>query len=226
MGFVHEKQIVEHPGKAFCRFIKFESESYKKVAYLEFIDQRVSQPKFSNPGLSLGFTGKLESLFKKLKNKLSCTFLHKNYDWKKDNISRLPGWNFLNFKNTGIKSYYPWLTEYEKHPKRKRSLKAPKHKNTVYKLLKIELDVNKKGLIFYEKLFSQKIKDKTILSCNTELLYKKARSNSYKRVVLACRDLDKFHKVAKKADKINYEGQPAALIKNPAKGWDIVVVER
>ncbi|MCB0392044.1 MAG: hypothetical protein KDD58_12185 [Bdellovibrionales bacterium] len=152
--------------------------------------------------------------------------MHRNYEWKKDSQSRLPGWNFLRFKKTGIRSYITWLTEYKKNPRIKRKTKAPIHKNTVYKLLKIELDLNIKGQFFYGKLFSKPLKQNIFLSCKTKINFKSAKTNSFKKIVLACRDLDKFHKYAKSAVHIKYEGETAAFIKNPSRGWDIIVVER
>ncbi len=226
MGFALEKQIVEHPGKAFCRFIKLNSASSRRVSYLEFVDVRDPKSTRRYPGLSFGYNKNLERLFHKVKSKLKCSFGHKNYEWKKDSKSRLPGWNFLTFKNTGIKGYFPWVTEYEPHPKRKPVRKPGKHKNTVYRLLKIELDLNKNGIRFYERLFSKKIAGQMLLSCRTELSFRNSKTNSFKRVVLACKDLHKFRRVAKSVKDITYEGQSAALIENPSTGWDIVVLQR
>ncbi len=137
----------------------------------------------------------------------------------------MPGWNFLRFQKTGIRAYYPWLTEYEKDTNNWKKPPLPHHKNSVYKLVRLELSVNTKGQKFYEKLFGKNLKEEMTLSCGTKLHFKKSRNNGYKRIVLACRDLNRFSKYAKSTEQIIYHNRSAAFIKNPSGGWDIVVME-
>jgi hypothetical protein len=71
LGFTLNEQTVEHPGKAFCRFIMFSDPKRNQRQYLEFVDVRGKnqERKRQSPGLSFRFLKNLESYYKKLRKK-------------------------------------------------------------------------------------------------------------------------------------------------------------
>ncbi len=111
LGFTLRPTATEHPGGHVCRFIMFKGKVRNQ--YLEFVHTRPGGDAYSHPGISFGYKGPLESYFKRIKKTLPSEFVHRNYDWKADSKTRLPGWNFLTFKHLGFRTLLPWLTEYE-----------------------------------------------------------------------------------------------------------------
>src|SRR5690606_38514138 len=128
LGFILEKKMTEHPGKAFCRFICFKGENPRKIFYLEFVSIGRGGIPFIEPGISFGYETDLAKFYKKVSKKFHSEYNHKNYDWKKNSEDLLPGWNSITFKKPIIKNVNIWFTEYE-DTKKPRKLNAPKHIN-------------------------------------------------------------------------------------------------
>lgn len=101
-GFAETVKAVNHPGQLTCEFIVFGTKPSQR-RYIEFCCHDKNLPKdhreYGNdpagywPGLSLRTDQSLEVFYERLKEDLKDfkpTFSHKNYDWARDNISRLP----------------------------------------------------------------------------------------------------------------------------------------
>ena len=226
-GFVLAKNEVEHPGKHFCRFIMFRQGSAGRV-YLEFVRVGKGGKRVDRPGVSLRYGGPLKEYFKSIKSRkgIKAKYIHKNYDWKKDSKSVLPGWNFVTFLRPTFKNVYPWFTEYETYPGKKR-LPPPSHPNTAQGIRGLELHVRGADRPKLEKIFGQKFSGKDVILGGIRLFIEPGRSTRIAALVLECKSLTRFMKLAKIKSTILWRGHKAALIKNPARGmWDIVVVEK
>lgn len=227
LGFTLNPTTVEHEGKHMCRFIMFPTQgrSSRKSQYLEFIHVPKGGERVKKPGLMLGAIKGLEALGKKLKRSapFDAIFTHKNYEWKTNSKDRLPGWNFLGFKNHGVRGYYTYMLEYEPSPSRKKS-KIPAHANGVYAIHAIEMGVNKVGYGFLSQVFGKKLKPSQSLVCGTKLNLFPGRHNEISRVILKSKNVSTFISKYKVDEEITWNGQPAALIRNPSGMWDIVVI--
>jgi hypothetical protein len=226
-GFKLEKHMVEHPGKHFCKFIYISVTKKAGYQYLEFIHTGKGGKDYGIPGVSLGAQEPLEPYSKKLKaKKIEVKLVHKNYDWKKNDKDRLPGWNFLDFPKHKSK-IFTWLTEYEKRKKRKSFKKTGfNHPNQVYKMVGLEaiFDTNDEAL--YSKMCGKPSKNEFILACGTNLSYQKGKKSRVSTIVLATKDLNKLVKKFKWDELTTYKGKPGVLIKNPDKRmWDVVIIQ-
>ena len=57
LGFKIDEMIVEHPGKAICRFLKFQNSKKNQKQYLEFVSVKGAQrEKHNHAGLSFRYT--------------------------------------------------------------------------------------------------------------------------------------------------------------------------
>jgi hypothetical protein len=226
-GFYLGDRMVEHPGKAFCKFIFFPATKKSGKQYIEFIHVGKGGAGHARAGMSLGSLNPLEAFAQKLNTKnLKALFQHKNYEWKKNSKDSLPGWNFVFFPKHKSK-IFTWLTEYEYSEKRK-SLKGKDatHPNQVYKILALELDLNTVDLNLYTHLCGKPKKNEFLLNCGTPLKFTKAKNTRFRRIILATKDLKKLVKKFDWDELTNYEGSPGVLIKNPnPKLWDIVIVQ-
>lgn len=223
-GFKLSTEEVEHPGKAFCRFIKLNGNTPRGLQYLEFIHIGKGGEKCSKPGISFGYRKGLKDYYNKLKKKFAVNYEHKNYAWKEDSTSVLPGWNFVTFKKLKFRGFFPWITEYEK-----RKLKAKNkviHPNGVHNIASFHFEVNDAGLDFFEKLLGKKIIDCAQLSCGTEFYFTKGRGNKLKLVHLECKSIKKFKEKFLYDQEVSFIGKEAVLIKNPNKMWDVVISEK
>jgi hypothetical protein len=174
----------------------------------------------------LGYEKSLEKFYNQLKKdkKLSVEFFHKNYEWKKDSKSRLPGWNFLSFKKIGIRSFHPWMTEYEPYSKRKIR-KKPNHPNGVQGIKGFVFSVNHDGEKFFSTLLGKKLSKSIFLSCGTEVFFEKGKNNRFEKVILQAKSIKKVLREFDPDDEIEFHGKTSALIKNPSRGWDIVITD-
>lgn len=219
-GFKLSKEEVEHPGKVFCRFIRLSGNTPRGLQYLEFVHIGKGGEKCAVPGVSFGYRKGLKNYYNKLKKKFEVTYAHKNFDWKKDNKSILPGWNFVNFKKLKFRGFFPWITEYERIVHNKKKIIHP---NGVHRLASLHFEVNDKGLDFFEKLLGKKINDCVMLSCETEFYFTKRRSNKLKVIHLECKSLNKLKNKFPYDQEVVFLGKDAVLIKNPNKMWDIII---
>lgn len=226
-GFDINDYEVEHPGKAFCRFIYLPRTKNAGFQYLEFIHFGKGGKVSAVPGISLGALQALEPFAKKLKAKgIAADFAHKNYDWKNNNLDRLPGWNFVSFPKHKSK-IYTWLTEYEKSPARaKRQRKKVRHPNQVYKIVEIEAVLGKADQVFFSKLIGPAKGGQFSLSCGTPLTFVAGSASRIRHIVLATKDLSALVKKFRWDTLTVHRGRPAVLIKNPnRKMWDVVIVQ-
>jgi hypothetical protein len=224
-GFIPLPGQVEHPGKHFCRFVAFRESTSELPVYLEFIDGRDPKNPVRNAGLSLRALGSLEKAYKAFpKKKIQATFVHKNYEWKKDSKSRLPGWNFVTFKNTGFRSLFPWVTEYEPRKGRK-PMKVQRHPNGVRRIHAVEIEVNRPGEIFFKKIFGKDLERPLTLPGGQRLHFAKGRSTRLKSIVLETISLKRTGRFIH-GPVIHWQNKPALKVENPAKMWDLFIVER
>lgn len=226
-GFTMASHKMEHPGGLLCKFIGFKASSPRKIQYLEFVHTAKGNTPEKIPGVSFAAKGSVERLYHRRKNAkfLRTSFMHRNYDWKKDSKSRLPGWNFVMFKNMGFRSLWPWLTEYEKRPNAKKKPSSDfKHANHVVGIEALKFEVNPAGERFFKTICGKK-GDLLRLPCGTRFYFRKARVTRLKYVVLKSRNLKAFIKKYKPDRLIEHEGKPAALIENPNPNmWSVLVV--
>jgi|GEM_PF-1701311 len=232
LGFTLNEQTVEHPGKAFCRFIMFSDPKRNLRQYLEFVDVRGKnqERKRKSPGLSFRFLKSLESYYKKLKKKPSLRpkFNHKNYQWKENSKDRLPGWNFVDFNSIPTKSLYPWFTEYEPSPHRKKSPKKSAHPNGAYEIGTIEISVTPKVKGFFSDILSTKIKDHLVLGNGVKIFFKASSKNRFERILVRVKSLKRFEKFIGKTSLTVTKTSRGYLIHNPHKNplmYDVEIVE-
>lgn len=226
-GFVLSEHQMEHPGKHFCRFIMF-NRSGGRLSYLEFVNVGRGGKRVTKPGISLRCSGALKKYFYGIKKQkgIKAGYTHKNYDWKKDNKSRLPGWNFLTFKRPQFKNLFPWFTEYEARPGRKR-VPPPSHPNTAQAICGIALSVRGADRPKLEKIFGKSLKNNEVRVGGISLFLEPGRSTKVTALIIKCKDLKRFMKFAKIRSVSLWQGKDAALIKNPTRGmWDVIAVEK
>ena len=225
-GFVLAENEVEHPGKQFCRFIMFKHGAGRN--YLEFVHVGKGGERVDKPGVSLHYGGQLKEYFKSIKKQrgLKAQYIHKNYEWKKDSKSALPGWNFVTFSQPVFKNIYPWFTEYEPRPGKKRA--SPKaHPNTAQFISGMELIVRGSDRLKLEKIFGKAFHGNGVSLGDFHLYINSGNSTRISALVIKCKDLNRFARVAKIGAKVIWQGRNAVLINNPDRGmWNIVVVDK
>lgn len=218
LGFTKVARDVEHPGKHFCSFIEFLTPNRDR-AYLEFINVGRGGVPVNHTGLSFRYEKNLKQYYTKLKDKVpfKTFYMHKNYDWKKNSVDYLPGWNFLDFKGTGFRSLQPWFTEYEN---RKKLKKMTTHKNKVSMLTGGTYVLNSKGRDFFELILRTKVKDKFEYADGTCWEIRNGATNKIDKINLECSNLKLFPNKLLTTDGF-------ALVKNPngKKYWDICIYE-
>lgn len=221
MGFTLGKKSVAHPGKHVCRFIYFKSDSPRKFVYLEFISVGRGGVPIKKSGISFGYKGDLKGFYQNLmaRRKYAPGFHHRNFDWKKDNKSRLPGWDFLSFKKHGLSHLYPWFTAYDLRPISDQQKSKIRHKLGKVKLVGLSVILSKKGYAFVRHIVGPKMK----LTGGVDLEIIPAKRDRQVQVLL---EVEKFDQVAKHADEIFYvNGARHAIIKNPSGMWNVLVRE-
>lgn len=228
LGFAVSDHEVEHPGRKFCRFIFFKAQGgAREYACLEFIHTKPGGSLIRKPGLSFGFAGGLEDFHRKLKKKgrYKSKFFHKNYEWKKDSVSRLPGWNMLTFPGLGLSSLFPWMTEFEPRPGVKPAKREVGHANGCKFIHGFVLELDRKGEAFFSHLLGKKLQARTRMRCGTMLYVSRAKKTRLKAVVLKCKSVPRFVKKYGGDGEGEFFGKPAARIANPVRGmWDLLLV--
>lgn len=225
LGFTLSEHEVEHPGKAMCRFIMVGNK------YLEFVHIGKGGIAFNKPGISFGATSLMDyakRISKKADFKVHSN--HKNYDWLKNNTDYLPGWNFVNFTGTGVRAFYPWFTEYEPDPKRKKKRKKSQtHVNGVNRIIGAEFQISKTGERFFEILFGAKIKSEMTLPDGFKIYFhKNAKCNRHLANILATKSLRKTKSYMPKEMVTTFMGQEAIRITDPkgnSRMWDLIIIE-
>lgn len=225
-GFRLSEHETMHPGKHRCRFIMF-SRMGGRMAYLEFVDVGRGGRPVTKPGISLRSAGPLEKYFDGVKkqNGVSAKYIHRNYDWKKDSKSRLPGWNFLTFSKPLFRNIYPWFTEYEPRPGVKRG-PVPVHPNTARSIYGLALAAREQDRPKLEKIFGCSLAGGRADLGGIRLIVEPSRATRISALVIKCRDLKGFMRTAKIRTPVRWQGRDAAVIRNPDRRmWDIVVIE-
>lgn len=228
LGFALSSRVVEHPGGSVCRFIFFNGRKKRDRVYLEFVHTKRRDRRPIAAGFSFGTYSGLENEFKKmLRRGLNVDFYHRDYDWKEKSTQRRPGWNFVNFKNTGIRGFYPWVTEYESTPEREKRLKKPlkKHRAGDLKVSAFHFQVNAKGLAFFERLLAKKILESVTLVCGTRLYFSKGRTNKLKTVVLESENFLKTVRAMERSRERNLkiEDDLIWIPNSDPRGWDLLI---
>ena len=231
LGFTLEDYMVEHPGKAYCKFIRVSGTNIRKYYYLEFVSFGKGAPKLEREaGLSFGYKENLERYFKKIKTKLPASFDHKNYQWKENSTDRLPGWNMLTFKKRPIKNTFTWFTEYEPNPHVKRPTKVPVHKNGVCGIHGIVLSLTPVAKKNLEIILGKKVKDKIKLGDGTIIYIENGKKDRYKSIILYARNLKKVRQVVGRAgtDEI-FQGSEVVRIDpslyEKSLSWNLLIKE-
>lgn len=253
-GFEIDDYVVEHPGKIFCRFLRFNKQAgadqpTERFQYLEFVEvtdlsalkatytTEVSDQVALRPGFSLRCDENLKALYDVANQKLpelKPEYIHKNYRWKEDSTSALPGWNFLSFDLPVVKDTYVWWTEYEPDSKRPQ-LKVYSHPNSVdqfhgfywdlplSELKKLQIltqgEIQEGCLVLNDglKIYTSDSKDLP------EALLKTSKSYPFSAVILTCTNWNSFIEQAKPDLTFTWGNRLAGLIKMPG-AWDIVVL--
>lgn len=226
-GFSLSEHRMAHPGKHFCRFIIFEQAGGKK-AYLEFVSVGHGGKRVTKPGISLRCAGPLAKYFDRVKKQtgVAAKYVHRNYEWKKDSKSKLPGWNFLTFSRPQFKNIYPWFTEYEPRPGVKR-LAAAAHLNTASTISGVVLSARKGDMPKLGKVFGRSLAAKGVSLGGIQLMIEPANVTRISALVIECKDLKRFMRSAKIKSSERWQGKEAAVIRNPDRRmWDIIVVEQ
>ena len=221
LGFNLDANKVEHPHSK-CRFITFDNSQY-----LEFIHPIGNTGHYDRPGISFGYKGSLKRFYdKKVKQGAELSFFHRNYQWKENSKYILPGWNFVQFKRTGIRTIFMWLTEYELINGKKRPTKKANHPNGVNRIVGHEFVINSKGRKIFELITGKKFKDKIEFSNGVVFYFTEGRTNLHKSVILKSSNAEKTKKYIK-AIRFDYRGQQAVRILNTClkkRMWDIIVI--
>lgn len=228
LGFTANPDTWNHPGGAVCRHIMFASKNPVKKNYLEFVHNAGKKPKYKTPGFSFGYTKGLKKLNEKLvaSGKIKTKFVHRNYDWKKGDNEYRPGWNFVTFKNSGVNSIYPWITEYEKpkgwSPKKRKP--APIHRNKIKSIAGFEFEINAKGEKFFELMCGRKEEAVLTFGPGFKLYFESGKKTKIKNVILKSDNIKAFIK-KHKLKQTSFRGKPATIIKNPNPDmWSIIVI--
>lgn len=225
-GFLLSEHQTTHPGKHFCRFIVF-NRGDGRFAYLEFVDVGRGGKRVDKPGISLRCDGPLKKYFAAVKRRdgVAAKYKHRNYEWSKDSKSYLPGWNFLTFDRPRFKNIYPWFTEYEPRPGRKRT-PIPKHPNTALAIAGVALAVREQDRTRLEKVLGVRLDGDNVSLGGIRLLIEPAKVTRISALIIKCDSLKCFMRAAKIKTADLWHGQPAAAIRNTTSGmWDIVAVE-
>lgn len=230
MGFRLEPGHVEHPGKAICTFIALQSNNKRERFYLEFVHTGKGGVQETVPGLSFNYKANLEGFSNTLGKKLGKTnkveFGHKNYDWLKNSVDRLPGWNFLGFKKKPINNIFTWFTEYEPHAKYKKNLKPKPHPNSVYSVHGIKLVLTAKSLLNLEKVLGKKLKTVNKMSDDSILYIEKGKKDFFESIILNCKSLKKAKAKIKKFEEVEFGKFEGVRVENIDQTmWDIIIIE-
>lgn len=225
-GFKLSKQMEEHPGKHFCRFIFFDLAPLPGFRYLEFIHVKKGGELVRKPGMSFASTSPLKPFHAKLKKKgLVSEYKHKNYNWKQNSTDNLPGWNFITFKRRS--NIFTWLTEYESVNEKPHPVFKIKHPNKAHKIVAFEIVFTKEELSFYTKVLGSPKNNVFILACGTEIHYSVGKAPRLKRIIVGTTNLSRFVKKYPWDELTTWKNQPGATIKNPnPKMWDLTIVEQ
>lgn len=254
-GFQLDDRCVEHPGATFCRFLKLNSRDPVPMGmgyqYLEFAELRdiselralrpeASEDELWGPGLSLNADHGLEGLHEQLclsVPELEPATAHKNYAWKTDNKSRLPGWNFLYFKKPLLKDINLWCTEYEPSPDRPVHQGRFQHPNSAESIHAIILSEPAQNLASIAKITGSALEARFTLDDGVEVygsdeatlpapIVNRKKSCPVLAVSLLCSDWNAVLAHARPDEIFQWGEAKVARIDMPERGWDILLLDR
>jgi hypothetical protein len=248
-GFSLSSDMTEHPGRQLCRFIRFNRSALSTLSrpqYLEFVELadfealRSTYPKdttedvLREPGFSLAADKRLEEVYRfnfAAFEKFQPTYSHKNYAWKHDDKSELPGWNFLEFAKPIVNGMNVWCTEYEPNPNRQVAQKVEPHANTANQIRGFIWNVSPHEAAAFAQLSDSQVVDNKMNLADGSTIFldqnfggANKKQTSFSAVILGCSDWDMFCREAKPDKIIDWQNQKAAVIEFGPTGWDIVVV--
>jgi hypothetical protein len=209
----------------------------------------MSDDDFYTTGLSLSCSSRLADVFsekKSLVEKAGLEFSHKNYDWKNDSESLLPGWNFVTFPDASTGGMVFWITEYEPNPSldmaetRKKREPWSLHPNGCEAVEGVIVALDEPAMATIADFCDlPKEPDRAVwrladggriwsLSAlrgdlGLSPLFRKKRAVC--AVVLVCRDLEHFRASANPDYEMILDGQPALGISLGDFNYDIIVVQ-
>ena len=230
-GFMLHPHVTHHPGPHENRFIFLPGASKANPFCLEFIHHGLREKVI--PGFSLAASGPLRRYFESVRENrfLKARYWHRNYEWKtKGNKKGLPGWNFVEY-GTAFPAANVWLTEFERGPgvKGRRTpiaAKFLKHANTVTGIHGFEFDVAPADRRFFEEVLGRRIGRSTRLECGTRLYLNPAARTRFRNAILEAADLKEFERWAHPDGWTRFFGRKAAVVRNPSRFWDILVIGR
>lgn len=260
-GFTLNPKAVNHPGGFKCQFIifKYSSERNQYLEFCSIVDRKAfdkenndihgyeRERKVYGTGLSLNADYGLETVYRSLKSEFEfkgIEFIHKNYDWEKDSVSRLPGWNFINFNEQElIPGQFLWITEYEKKTKttgkKQANDKLAIHDNGASHI---------QGMIFYgdyrtdtrdlAKLLSKPNASPFLLDDGFKILNYTSKANPelkslffekkhiFAAMIIKVKSLKEFNKIAKpEKQDVMIQGKKASWIPLGEWHWDLLFME-
>lgn len=194
---------------------------------MEFVHVGKGGVKVTKPGLSLGSKSSLEKFNKTLMSKgLKTNFIHKNYEWKKDSTSRLPGWNFITFPKHKS-DIYTWLTEYEASSKRKNKKQLPKHKNNIQRFVGLTAELGLQDLKLLTTMFGLPKHNVFKLKDGFEIHFTKAKKSRILDVIFEVPDLKKYITKFKWDELTVSHGAPGVRINNNTKNmWNVIIRQK
>lgn len=227
IGFTLDKNMMEHPGKAYCRFIMFRGENPRKRFYLEFVSIGKGGSQISTPGLSLGYETKLSKFHKTINKEFPAKYWHKNFEWKINNEDHLPGWNFIEFKKPIIQNINTWFTEYETSYKRQKPV-FPRHKNLVKSLHGLVLSLSPKSKKNLEFLLGVKINNKITLKDGITIYINRSKTDQFESIILNSSNIKLTKKVLGRSGKdFNFLDEKMIKIDPPKNdkvlNWNILI---
>lgn len=255
-GFLLDPRCVEHPGAMFCRFIKFNSRDPRPAGmgyqYLEFAELRdfaklraefpkATDDELQGPGLSLNADAGLEALHAELSRELPDdrpSLAHKNYDWKTDNVSRRPGWNFLSFKGWILKEVNVWCTEYEPSPDRPVHQGRFEHPNSAECLHGLIMNVPAAELRDFARVARTQVANGGFrLQDGIEVygldhpslppaLRDRPKRCPVRAISFLCTDWTRFLETAQPDEVFPWGQAQAARLQMPDRGWDLIALNR
>jgi hypothetical protein len=251
-GFTPLGRSVNHPGPLTCYYYSFDPAKNPTKQYLEWCispsikkmnDEMLKNGDgtFPRVGLGLKTETSIKPFFEFVQKNfpdLGASFEHKNYDWQKNHIDELPGWNFVSFKTQLIKDVNFFALSYDKRPENiiKNDAKAFCHKNSVDGVLGLIFDMTHQEFYRLDQLFgTTPVKNGHIYNHGVLIInrladqelqkYFKGKTESEKAVILHASDIKQFIKIARPDYNFTWRGHKFYGIKRPNYAWDILVTD-
>ncbi len=142
-------------------------------------------------------------------------------------MDNLPGWNSITFEKLNIRGFFPWFTEYEKNPTRKRVIETINHPNSVNEIIGHEFLINERGYNFFRTILKVKPEGEVILSDGVFLKFTPYKSNKHDKVVLKAKSQKKIELFLNESEKAQLRKNRFLEIKNLChinKMWNLKII--